>query len=57
MTKLVRLALLALVTTAGFGAIELLRALAPAMPGELRGFVAACLAIAAGAVVIDRVTA
>lgn len=57
MTRLARLALLALVTTGGLDAMQLLHAIAPALPADLRGFVAACLAIAAGAIVIDKVTA
>ncbi|MDP3407277.1 MAG: hypothetical protein Q8S38_03165 [Bosea sp. (in: a-proteobacteria)] len=57
MTRLPLFALFALVAAAGFGAVEMLRALAPTMPDEMRGFVAACLAIAAGAMVVDKVTA
>jgi len=56
MNRLPLLALVLLVATAGFGVIELLRVAAPTMPGELRGFVAALLTFAAGALVIDRVT-
>lgn len=57
MTRLAHLALLALVATAGLGAMQMLHTIAPALPADLRGFVAACLAIAAGAIVIDKVTA
>lgn len=57
MIRLPLFALFALVAAAGFGAVDMLRAVAPTMPDEMRGFVAACLAIAAGAMVIDKVTA
>lgn len=55
MARLPLLALVLLVEAAGFGAIEMLRVAAPTMPGDLRGFVAALLTFAAGALVIDRV--
>lgn len=57
MTRLPLFALLALAAAAGHGAVQMLHTLAPTMPADLRGFIAACLTIAAGCLLIDKVTA
>lgn len=53
------IALLAVSTVVvGFAVIDLLRTLAPTMPDDLRGFIAACLVMPVGfVIIIQRVTA